>query len=320
MTVDGMRVVALEEHYWDPEIAKHFGGNDGRAPAIRERLLDLGRLRLESMDGAGVDLQVISHGNPGVQRMDAETAVPLARQANDGLAEMISAYPDRFAAFATLPTPDPAAAADELERSVKELGFKGALVNGPTNGVFFDDKRFWPICERAQALDVPIYLHPATPPPAIVDIYLRDYMTDFPGLASAAWGFTIDTATQAVRMVLSGVFEAYPDLKIIVGHLGESVPFSLWRINDGLNRPGNKGIAFRDIFCKNFWITTSGNFSTPALMCCLMEMGVDRILFSVDYPFVENAPGTRWMEQLPLGPDDRQKILNGNAARLLKLD
>jgi 2,3-dihydroxybenzoate decarboxylase len=152
-----------------------------------------------------------------------------------------------------------------------------------------------------------------------MDIYFGDYAADFPGLRSAAWGFTIDTATQAVRMVLSGVFEAYPDLKIIVGHLGESVPFSLWRINDGLNRPGNKGIAFRDIFCRNFWITTSGNFSTPALMCCLMEMGVERILFSVDYPFVENDPGTKWMANLPLGAEDRQKILNGNATRVLKL-
>src|SRR5204862_477525 len=204
MTVEGMKVVALEEHYWDQDIAKQYAGADGRSAEIRKRLLDLGSLRLQEMDGAGVDVQVISHGNPGVQRMDAATAVPLAKQANDNLSGMISAYPDRFSAFATLPTPEPEAAADELERSVTELGFKGALVNGPTNGVFFDDRRFWPICARAQSLDVPIYLHPATPPPAIVDIYLRDYMTDFPGLASAAWGFTIDTATQAVRMVLSG--------------------------------------------------------------------------------------------------------------------
>jgi len=315
----GMRVVALEEHYWDPEIASHFEGTEGRSSELRKRLDDVGSLRLHEMDEAGIDLQVLSHGNPGVQRMDAATAVPLAQRANDGLFETISAYPDRFAAFATLPTPDPEAAADELERTVKELGFKGALVNGPTNGVFFDDRRFWPICERAQALDVPIYLHPATPPKAVVDIYFQDYAADFPGLRTAAWGFTIDTATQAVRMVLSGVFEAYPNLKIIVGHLGESVPFSLWRINDGLNRPGNKGIAFRDIFCRNFWITTSGNFSTPARMCGLMEMGVDRIVVSVDYPFVENAPGTKWMANLPLGAEDRQKILNGNATRLLRL-
>ena len=261
MPVDGMRVVALEEHYWDEEIAKHYGGADGRSIEIRKRLLDLGSLRLKEMDEAGIDLQVISHGNPGVQRMDAETARPLAKLANDNLSEMISAYPDRFSAFATLPTPDPEAAADELERSVKELGFKGALVNGPTNGVFFDDPRFWPIYARAQALDVPIYFT-GTPNPAIVDVYFRDYLKDFPGLASAGWGFTIDTATQAIRMILSGAFDEYPNLKIIVGHLGESVPFSLWRIHDGLNRPGNKGVAFHEIFRKNFWVTTSGNFST----------------------------------------------------------
>jgi len=319
MTLAGTRVIALEEHYWDAEVASHFDGSEGRAPMTRKRLDDLGELRLREMDEAGIDLQVISHGNPGTQRLDAATAVPLARRANDGLHEMISAYPDRFAAFATLPTPDPEAAADELERTVTELGFKGALVNGPTNGVFFDHRRFWPICERAQALDVPIYLHPAAPHPAVVDAYFRDYLADFPGLRSAAWGFTIDTATQGIRMILSGVFDAYPNLKIILGHMGESLPFSLWRIDHGLSRPGNKKIPFRELFCRHFWITTSGHFSTPALMCSLMEMGVDRILFSVDYPFVENVPGTRWMENVPLCAEDKEKILNGNAARLLRL-
>lgn len=319
MTLGGMRVIALEEHYWDPEVAEHYVGFEGRAPRISERLLDLGELRLKEMDEAGVDLQILSHGNPGVQRLDAATAVPLARRANDNLSEMISAYPERFGAFATLPTPDPQAAADELERTVKELGFVGALVNGPTNGVFFDDKRFWPICERAQALDVPIYLHPAAPHPAVVEAYFKDYLADYPNLQSAAWGFTIDTATQAIRLVLSGVFDAYPNLKIILGHQGESLPFSLWRISHGLSRVGNKSIAFRDYFVRHFWITTSGHFSTPALLCSMMEMGVDRILFSIDYPFVDNAPGTEWMATVPLCAEDREKILNSNATRLLKL-
>ncbi len=320
MTLAGTRVVALEEHYWDPEVSKHYGPNEGRGPSLRDRLLDLGKLRIREMDEAGIDLQVISHANPGVQRMDAAAAVPLARQANDGLYEIISAYPDRFAAFATLPTPDPQAAADELERTVTDLGFKGAMVNGPTNGVFFDDQRFWPICERAQALDVPIYLHPAAPHPAVVEAYYQDYLADFPGLASAGWGYTVETATEGIRLILSGMFDAYPDLKIILGHMGEALPFALWRINNSLSRPGNKRIAFRDQFCRHFYVTTSGFFSTPALLCCLMELGVDRVLFSVDWPFEENVPGTKWMENVPLSDEDKHKILNGNAARLLRLD
>ncbi len=319
MAIGGTRVVALEEHYWDPEVMKHYKGTDSR-PALRDRLLDLGQLRLKEMDEAGIDLQVLSHANPGTQRMDAATAVPLARQANDALFEIISARPDRFAAFATLPTPDPQAAADELERTVGELGFKGAMVNGPTNGVFFDDKRFWPICERAQKLDVPIYLHPSVPHPAVVEAYYRDYLDDFPALQAAAWGFTVETATEGVRLILSGMFDAYPDLKIILGHMGEALPFMLWRIDNSLSRPGNKRVNFREKFCRNFYVTTSGFFSTPALLCCMMEMGIDRVLFSVDYPYEENVPGADWFEKVPLSGEDKEKILNGNAVQLLHLD
>jgi predicted TIM-barrel fold metal-dependent hydrolase len=311
-------VVALEEHYWDPNVIQHYQGTD-RAALLKQRLLDLGELRIREMDEANIDFQVISHANPGVQRMDAETAVPLAKAANDGLAEVIAAHPDRFAAFATLPTPDPKAAADELERTVTQLGFKGAMVNGPTNGVWLDDKRFWPIFERAQALDMPIYLHPSAPHPAVVDVYYTDYLADFPALSAAAWGFMVETATEAIRLVLSGLFTAYPDLKIILGHMGEAIPFALWRIDNSLNRAGNKPIHFKDEFCSHFYVTTSGFFSTPALLCCMMEMGVDRVLFSVDYPFEENPPGTAWFEHVQLSPEDREKILNGNAARILKL-
>jgi 2,3-dihydroxybenzoate decarboxylase len=194
------------------------------------------------------------------------------------------------------------------------------MVHGPTNGVFFDDRRFWPIFERAQALDVPLYVHPATPHPAVVEAYYRDYMDRYPGILTAAWGYTVEAATQAIRLVLSGVFDAYPRVKILLGHLGESLPFSLWRINQGLSRPGNNSLAFRDYFCEHFYITTSGNFSTPALLCSIMEMGVDRILFSIDWPFVANEPGTKWMEDLPLSAEDKAKILHGNAQRLLRLE
>jgi predicted TIM-barrel fold metal-dependent hydrolase len=202
---------------------------------------------------------------------------------------------------------------------VTRYGYKGAMVHGLTNGVFFDDKRFWPIMERAEALDVPIYLHPAVPHRAVVDAYYRDYLQDYPGILTAAWGFTVETATQGIRMVLSGAFDKYPNLKIILGHMGEGLPFLLWRINMALERPGNKPIAFRDIFASHVYITTSGNFSTPALICSMLEMGIDRILYSVDYPYVMNPPGTQWMQELQVAPEDKDKILSGNAKRLLKM-
>jgi predicted TIM-barrel fold metal-dependent hydrolase len=316
------KVVALEEHYWDREVAAHFAerGPEGPGSPLHERLFDLGALRLREMDEAGIEFQVLSHGAPSLQRMDAEIAVPLAKRANDRLHQVVLQNPQRFAAFAQLPTADPKAAADELERTVTRLGFKGAMLHGLTrHGEFLDLPKFWPIYERAAALDVPIYLHPAVPHKAVVDAYYRDYLEKFPGLLTAAWGFTVETATQGVRLVLSGVFDAHPDLKIVLGHLGESLPFSAWRIDMALARPGNSGSAFRDTFRSHFWITTSGNFSTPALLCCVMEMGADRILFSVDYPYVPNPPGVKWMHDVPLGPEDRAKILAGNARRLLRL-
>ena len=219
-------VIALEEHYWDADVAKTFGSGEARDPELRRRLDDLGALRIREMDEAGIDVQVISHGAPSTQRLDAASAVPLAKRANDRLHEAVRAHPDRFAGFAALPTADPKAAADELERAVAKLGFKGAMVHGPTNGVFFDDKRFWPIFERAQVLDVPLYIHPSSPVQAVADAYYKDYLDRFPQLLTAAWGYTVETATHGIRMVLSGAFEKYPRLKIILGHLGESLPFS----------------------------------------------------------------------------------------------
>jgi predicted TIM-barrel fold metal-dependent hydrolase len=314
------QVIALEEHYFDAEVRTHVSGLDAtNAPRLVERLDDLGALRLKEMDEAGIDIQVLSHANPSLQKLDAATAVPLARRVNDRLHAAVQRHPDRFSAFAALPTADPRAAADELERTVTRLGFKGAMIHGLTNGVFHDDKRFWPIFERAQALDVPIYVHPGIPQPAIIETYYKEYYQKYPNLLRAAWGFTVETATQAIRLILGGVFEAHPRLKIILGHLGEGLPFYLWRINMGLTRDGAGPTWFRDTFCEHFWITTSGFFSDPALLCCVMEMGIDRILFSVDYPFVENPPGTKWLETLPLSAEDKAKLLNGNVKRLLKM-
>lgn len=316
------QVIAIEEHYLDAEVDAKLGGRVGGGPETRKRLADLGELRLKEMDAAGIDIQVLSHCPPGAQAFDAETAVSQAQGVNDRLVEVVRSKPDRFAAFASLPTRDPKGAADELERCVDKLGFKGAMVHGLTDGLFIDDKRFWPIFERAQALDVPIYVHPGRPHPAVVEAYYKDYTEKYPVILSSGWGFTVEIATSGLRLVLSGVFDAYPKLRIILGHLGESLPFSLWRIDHAFSkpaRPDSPAVAFRDIFCEHFYITTSGNFSNPALLCCVMEMGADRILFSVDWPYVENAPGTAWMEGVPLGTEDREKILNGNAKRLLRM-
>lgn len=314
------QVIALEEHYLDPEVKPHITGRDEtRQPNVAARLDDVGQGRIAEMDAAGIDIQVLSHGAPSVQRLDAELAIRLARAANDRLYDTVHAHPDRFAGFAMLPTADPKAAADELERTVTKLGFKGAMVHGLTGGLFLDDKRFWPIFERAEALDVPLYLHPAVPHPAVIDAYYKDYVEKFPNILRAAWGFTVETATQGIRLILSGAFDSHPRLKIILGHLGEGLPFLLWRINMALVRDGAGPSWFRDTFCEHFWITTSGFFSDPALLCCMQEIGVDRILFSVDYPFVENKPGTAWMERMQLSVEDKAKILSGNAKRLLKM-
>ncbi len=286
-------VIALEEHYWDEELAKTFTGCEAGRPGLQmAQLHDLGALRIKEMDEAGIDIQVLSHGAPSTQKLPAATAAALTRRVNDRLHAVVTGNPQRFAAFAALPTAVPDAAADELERTAK-LGFKGAMLHGLADGVFLDDKKFWPIYARAEKLDLPIYMHPSLPQADVRRIYYDDYVKDFPMITRATWGYTVETATLAIRMVLSGVFEKYPKLKIILGHLGETLPFLVWRIDMTLKRPGQKGMSFRDIFSNNFYVTTSGNFSNPALLCCVMEMGIDHILFAVDWPFVAQSAGHR---------------------------
>ncbi|MEE8445939.1 MAG: amidohydrolase family protein [Alphaproteobacteria bacterium] len=317
-SANGTQIIAIEEHYLDPDVDKQVGGKAGGGGNTREMLMDLGAIRLGQMDEAGIDIQVMSHCPPGAQAFDPSDAVERGRGVNDRLHAFIGSNPSRFGAFGTLPLRDPKNAPDELSRCVNELGFRGAMVHGLTEGKFIDDQRFWPIFERAQSLDVPIYVHPGRPHPAVIEAYYQDYAEKYPSILSAGWGFTVETATAGLRLVLSGVFDKYPDLKIILGHLGEGLPFSLWRIDHGFNRHGT-GVPFRDLFRKHFWLTTSGNFSDSALLCTVMEMGVDRILYSVDWPYVENAPGTEWMEGVSLCQEDREKILNGNTKRLLKM-
>ena len=313
-------IVAIEEHYWDEELAATFTGADsGGPPETRKKLLDIDDIRLREMDANGVDMQVLSHTAPSAQKLRGAEGVALARRVNDRLAAAIRRHPARFAGFAALPTDEPAAAADELKRAVEELGFKGAMLHGLNNGEWLDGKRFWPIYARAEMLDVPIYMHPAVPQQAVIDAYYKDYAQDFPVMLRAGWGYTVEAATQGVRMILSGVFEEHPGLKIILGHLGEALPFLAWRIDSALSRPGQKPVKFRDTFARNFFVTTSGFFSDPALVFCVQEMGVDRILFAIDYPFESNVPGPKWLANVPLCDEDKAKIASGNSKRLLRL-
>lgn len=310
-------VIALEEHYWDPDLLAMFPGREGkRAPELERRMLDMGELRLREMDEAGIDIQVLSHGAPAAQKLELATSVRMAIQTNDRLAAFVATKPDRFAALAALPTPDPKAAADELDRSVTKLGFKGAMIHGLTNGKFIDEPEFWPIFERAEALDTPLYIHPSFPHPAVIEAYYKTYTADYPLLIGPALGFTVETATQCVRMIISGMFQKFPKLKIIVGHLGEGLPFLLWRMNNFLAKPDR---PFSEVFQRNFYLTTSGNFSDIALDASIAALGVDRIMFSVDWPFANNKEGVDWMNRTGLSAGDKAKILGMNAASLLKL-
>jgi len=257
-----------------------------------------------------------------VDHLDAATANALARDANDRMAAAVQARPDRFAAFATLALQEPDKAAAEFERTVRHLGFKGVMLNGTANGQFLDHPRFTPIFEAARALDVPIYLHPAPPPKPVMDAYY----SGLPGpaatylLSTAGWGWHAETAMHSLRLILAGVFDRFPGLKIILGHMGENLPFSIARA-DMVFRLGSTNLkrSIGEYFCEHFYVTTSGFFTTPPFQCMQQVVGIDRIMFSVDYPFSANTLGRKFLDNLAVGPEDMQKVTHRNAEKLLKL-
>jgi 2,3-dihydroxybenzoate decarboxylase len=307
--------IAIEEHFWTPELRELRRGHDVLAdPEFGRRLVDLGALRIAEMDAAGIDLQVISHVEPATQNFAPAEAVRLAAAANDLLHQAIRAHPTRFAGFAALPTPDPPAAANELARAVTELGFKGAMVHGLTRGAFLDEKPFWPILEAAQRLDVPIYLHPATPHPDVIAAYYEGY----PAMVRVGHGFTSETSAAAIRLVLSEVFERFPRLQIILGHLGEALPFLLPRVDRYVSRQ-MQGRTFAETLRRHFHFTTGGKFTHTALQCTIEAIGIERLMFAVDWPFHSNLDGAAFIETAPIGADAKAMIFAGNARALLQL-
>jgi predicted TIM-barrel fold metal-dependent hydrolase len=361
-----IRVIALEEAFLHPKLrALYKPSYVEQLDLIKDRLTDVGPERIKLMDAAGIDLQVLSHVSPGVQTLDRETAIRLSIEINDWLFGAIKEYPTRFAAFAMLPTQSPTDAAAELERTVRNYGFKGALINGHTNGIYLDDDSFAPLLECAQTLDVPIYIHPTDPPRAVTDIYYKGY----PAMVTGGWGWQVETGTHLLRMMCGGVFDRYPGLKIIVGHMGELIPYNLQRINKALTLGnwligggagstgggGGTGVGGeggtgggsgggdgggggsecgseseagtlkgmqKSVYYymrKNVFITTSGVFDHAALNCAVAGVGIDNILFSIDYPFGDNFEAMVFLRTAQLSPGDKEKLASGNAERLLRL-
>jgi uncharacterized protein len=318
-----MRVIALEEHFIVPSLIQKFGLADWHAKGlkaeIREALGDLDGPRLQAMRDGGIDVQVLSAAAPGADALDLRAGLELATATNDTLAEAVGRHPMRYAGFAHLPMRSPEAAADELERAVSDLGFRGALINGTTQDLFLDDERFAPILSRAERLDVPIYIHPARPPESVRAAYY-DRLPDNRGLllSMAGFGWHVEVGIHVLRMVLAGTFERHPRLKVLIGHMGETLPFMLDRSEQVFSEQPHP-VAVKQTLLEHVWITTSGFFSLPPFMAALLTFGADRILFSVDYPFSPTRRGGEFLRSLPVSEHDRSKIAGGNAERLLRL-
>ncbi len=329
-----MRIIGLEEHFLTPafldgpgiSLKKQGQAADSKIASrytmLINQLSDLDDGRLAAMDAVGIDVQVLSVHSGGLEQLDPPAAAALARDTNDWLANAVRRHPSRFVGLATLPTMEPETAVSELKRMVQDYGFKGAVINGHTRGRYLDDEYFWPILECAESLDVPIYLHPAPPPKPVIDAY---YTGNFAPevsaqLATPAWGWHIETAVHVLRLILSGAFDRFPNLQFIIGHLGEALPFMLPRLNvtmprevTGLKRP------IGDYLRQNVHYTISGFNFTATFLDLLFEVGVDRIMFSADYPWGSMESARKFLEQLPISPSDKERIAHGNAEKLLRL-
>jgi predicted TIM-barrel fold metal-dependent hydrolase len=326
-----MRIVTLEEHISFPEMAgkipKEALGGFGQSAAMQRiapKLADITGERLNSMDANGITVQVLSVDSSGANLLNSQEGPAFASEYNDLIAERIAGFENRFTAFAHLPMTAPMAAADELERTVKEHHFRGAMIRGLTQDQFLDQPEFAPIFERAEKLDVPIYLHPGLPPKGIADIYysgLPNHSGMAEALACYGWGWHSETALHVLRLLFSGIFDKYPKLKLIIGHMGEMLPMIMARSEKAF-KPGNGGANQRtltDTFRDQVYITTSGFFTQPPLKIALDTFGTDNIMFSVDYPFSTNEMGIEFLNAIELPGEQVEKIAHGNADKLLNL-
>ena len=331
-----MKTIAIEEHFLTP----HSGLTGKKSsdhvksplklydeeqkqvmPTVYKKLFDLDEIRLADMDAAGIDMQVLQYSGAYLSLKDKATAVSMAQDSNDKLAEAIKAHPDRFAGFAQLALQDPEGAAAELERCVIRFGFKGGVWSGTCKGLFLDHPSFQPVLAVAERLGVPIYLHPGGPPPEVFNAYFSGLPEGVSGtFALAGWGWHAEVGLHSLRLVLAGVFDRFPKLQVIIGHMGENLPFSLARSDTWLTPLAThleRSVA--EYFTSNFYITTSGYFAIQPLLCARTVFGAARIMFAVDYPFSTNEEGRKLLDIAPLSTGDLAKISYQNAEKLLKL-
>ncbi len=316
-----MRTIALEEHFATPAFLNGPGSRLKTRPDIAEPITDLGAGRIAAMDDAGIDLAVLSLAAPGVEQLDGPAAIRVARVCNDELALAIERHPDRLAGFAALPISAPAAAAEELERAVRQHGFAGAVINGHCQGVYLDDPCFDPVLDRAAALNVPIYLHPTIPPAAVIESCYAGFSPDVTmTLATAGWGWHVNTATHVLRMILGGVFDRHPTLQMIIGHMGETTSFMLPRF-DATLKPELTGLKHPvSTYLRENFHYTFANFNDEATYANLVaQVGVGRVTFSTDYPFGSMKAARVFFDNLPLTHTDRASISHRNAEALLSL-
>jgi uncharacterized protein len=329
-----MRIVAVEEHFTFPDLLGRIdratlGRNGWPAPGTANfkainppALADTGEERIAAMDTAGIRMQVLSVPGPGAEIVSGPDGIAIAREYNDRMARLISGEPERFAAFAQLPMRSPSAAADELERAVVECGLRGALISGTIGGKFLDAPEFAPVLARAERLDVPLYIHPGIPPEGVRAAYY-DGLPDGASflLAIAGWGWHAETSVHILRLALSGALDRHPRLKLLIGHMGEGLPTMMERVERVFSGYSNTHLernAARAIV-DQVWVSTSGFSRMPAFLAAFMTFGADRILFSVDYPFGNNMAAVDFLKNLPVSPEDRDKIAHQNADALLRL-
>lgn len=321
--------IGLEEHVWTQELLEALEAqpasrrDDSLAmhlTTIASGLLDFGEQRLQRMDEAGIDMQVLSMSTPATQSLLPADAVALARDANDQLADAVRMHPDRFAAFATLPTPDPNAAAAELRRSVDDLGFVGAMLFPRTGDLYLDHESFRPIFEVAAELRVPLYLHPQTAPHAVRDATYSGFTPEVSlALAMGGWGWHVDAGLSALRLILAGTFDRHPDLQLVLGHWGELLVFFHERVDVMSDAATYLQGRVGEYITANLHVTPSGIFSNRMLTHALSIMGSDRILLSSDFPFVPIPEGgaRTFIDRAPISPEDKEKIGHRNAEVLL---